>query len=553
MARRFPSSPYHQAADLVNQVIEKGASLKTLIYDRKGQLRCSLADYAIASSVVEHLAALHAILQHVDIAGKNQGLLMVLIYELLIGKHQSIKGGGALKRQIMAQEAALREAWARIQPTEAAACSETLPRYVRVNTLRATTQDVVDRLHQLEIEVYRDPHVDDLLVVDSSSSKHLLADQQLSSSIILQDKSSCFSALALVDGRTGYRHVLDACAAPGNKTTHLAALLLAHHDDEPAKVTALDRDNQRFRLLQQRIAELVPGDAPVTVQAKHQDFLATKPMDFADLDAILLDPSCSGSGILGRGGQQLDSQERLAALAGFQTTALRHALTFAVDRVVYSTCSVHEPENEGVVSDVLKQARDEWHLVAPACLESWPRRGRAVAGLSADEAKCLIRVEPGDETNGFFVAVLERKTVRSRPKQRRRSVVDLPVYAGQFRVAKSAQNASKKRKQAIEKDNDTTATKEGKTTEPSKERKKAKKKPKRSTTVEKEPTKKSTQTVNPSSAAKTSSKDGVERSKEQSSHKPPVNVQELPNKIRKKLAWKQRQRQEKLERMKRQI
>lgn len=56
--------------------------------------------------------------------------------------------------------------------------------------------------------------------------------------------------------------------------------------------------------------------------------------------------------------------ERLQALAGFQQKMLRHALRFpAVQRLVYSTCSVHQEENEAVIHDVLQQSKMEFRLV----------------------------------------------------------------------------------------------------------------------------------------------------------------------------------------------
>lgn len=53
-------------------------------------------------------------------------------------------------------------------------------------------------------------------------------------------------------------------------------------------------------------------------------------------------------------------EERLERLANFQEAALRHALRFpALQRLVYSTCSVHERENEAVVAAVLPEATEQ--------------------------------------------------------------------------------------------------------------------------------------------------------------------------------------------------
>ncbi|KAI2511060.1 Pfam Nol1 Nop2 Fmu [Fragilaria crotonensis] len=84
-------------------------------------------------------------------------------------------------------------------------------------------------------------------------------------------------------------------------------------------------------------------------------------------------------------------------------------MTFtSVDRIVYSTCSLHEQENELVVREAL-HGNPTWQLCAPYCLRQWKRRGHEVEGLTTEQSKCLIRADRGDETNGFFVAYFERR------------------------------------------------------------------------------------------------------------------------------------------------
>ena len=85
---------------------------------------------------------------------------------------------------------------------------------------------------------------------------------------------------------------------------------------------------------------------------------------------------------------------------------MKHALLLpSLQRLVYSTCSVHERENEAVVAAVLPEAqRLGFHLVNP--FPQWHRRG--IAG-SVEGAEKLVRVDPyEDETDGFFIAVFER-------------------------------------------------------------------------------------------------------------------------------------------------
>jgi 16S rRNA methyltransferase RsmB/F len=196
--------------------------------------------------------------------------------------------------------------------------------------------------------------------------------------------------------------------------------------------------------------------------------------DYSSVTSILLDPSCSGSGLYGRNtttdagsSNNLSASscddERLQKLSGFQITALRHSLTSFpnVHTVVYSTCSIHEEENECVVAAVLSpDVRKNWRLVAPPCLASWPRRGKNMdnssSSIDADgpalttaELECLIRTNHEDATNGFFVACFQRmdcpksQTVSKSPKKIQRIASEfwwkdpnqhcnISIYNGEF-------------------------------------------------------------------------------------------------------------------------
>jgi hypothetical protein len=87
----------------------------------------------------------------------------------------------------------------------------------------------------------------------------------------------------------------------------------------------------------------------------------------------------------------------------------------AMRRVVYSTCTVHERENEDVVRAVLADARLNgwWRQVDP--MPSWPRRGTESSG---EIGKLCLRTDPTlDRTSGFFVALFERDDSKMPPQQ----------------------------------------------------------------------------------------------------------------------------------------
>jgi hypothetical protein len=208
-----------------------------------------------------------------------------------------------------------------------------------------------------------------------------------------------------------------------------------------SKVWAFDKSADRAAMLQQRMQSLHVNHL---VTVTNQDFLSIDVLDpqFARVRNILLDPSCSGSGIVrnaidriverqqqntGASERNEDSFEALPArdrsrvlkLQAFQLLALQKALSFPqVQRVVYSTCSVHVEENEGVVGRLLHESpagiTQCWRLVPPKGFESWLRRGLTEPSilekyhLTAEQSQCMIRCKPEDGMNGFFVAMFER-------------------------------------------------------------------------------------------------------------------------------------------------
>ncbi|XP_065006351.1 25S rRNA (cytosine-C(5))-methyltransferase NSUN5-like isoform X3 [Musa acuminata AAA Group] len=269
-------------------------------------------------------------------------------------------------------------------------------------------------------QVSRDDTIPDVLVLPSGIDLH---DHPLvlNGSFFLQGKASSMVAIAL-SPKPGWK-VLDACAAPGNKTVHLAALMRGK-----GKIIACEFNAERVRILEKTIRR---SGAP-NVDIVNGDFLDINSSDpvFKEVRAILLDPSCSGSGISAerldyllpsyKKGDDADAcnSERVKKLAAFQRKALLHALSFpAVERVVYSTCSVHQTENEDVIKSVLPLATSlNFELATP--FPQWPHRGLPVF----EGAEHLLRTDPAEATEGFFIALFVKKCNSANNKLSRRTV-----------------------------------------------------------------------------------------------------------------------------------
>ncbi len=303
------------------------------------------------------------------------------------------------------------------------------PRWIRINTLKTTLEEqldstfagyertsiVYDVRQRGSKRIFIDGNIPNLVAVTASTDLPK-TDAYKSGEIIFQDKASCFPAY-LLDSLHEDGDIIDACAAPGNKTTHLAAILLAH-SPKPGecsqKIHAFEKDKGRAETLEKMVNQA--GSHTWIKLHPGQDFLKSDPeaSAFKNVGALLLDPSCSGSGIIGRDEmpglhlpilkdtsnkgikfqktgkkmpgttsktrkrkrndhhEELDvmvdddgkvttvnSEDelkiRLEALAKFQLELLLHAFKFpAARKITYSTCSIHAEENEMVVQKALE-------------------------------------------------------------------------------------------------------------------------------------------------------------------------------------------------------
>jgi 16S rRNA (cytosine967-C5)-methyltransferase len=208
--------------------------------------------------------------------------------------------------------------------------------------------------------------------------------------IYLQDEASQLVAHVL-GAREGER-LLDACAAPGSKTTHAAALA-----KDGARFVAGDLYEHRLRTVTETCARL--GVRSVQVVALN----AERALPFADgaFDRVLVDAPCTGTGTL-RHNPEIRwrlTPENIRELSEVQSRILREAARVLGPggRLVYSTCSVEREENEEVVDGFLNTHPDFRQLTA----EPAPPRLLLPSGAA--------RTWPHrDDVDGFFIAALEK-------------------------------------------------------------------------------------------------------------------------------------------------
>ncbi len=261
----------------------------------------------------------------------------------------------------------------------AASCNQAPSLDLRINPQRSNREQVLEALHKAGFSA--EPLVESQAIGlrgRGGDPRHLPGYDE--GTWCVQDRSAQRIA-PLLDPQPGMR-ILDACAAPGGKSTHLAELI-----GDQGELWAVDRSEARLRRLQ-RNADRLGLTCIQTLAADACRLAMERPHWQGHFDRVLLDAPCSGLGTLAR---HADARWRInpgaiADLVGLQQQLLEGLLPLVAPRgqLVYATCTVHPAENDDQITGLLSR-HPGWRLVRSQ--QWWP--GQV-------------------EGDGFFAAVLQR-------------------------------------------------------------------------------------------------------------------------------------------------
>lgn len=395
---------YLEAGAVLEKIIFKKVGIKNAVYGSKCSAKQKPSILGLVSKALANQTLLHKALTSIGAFETEEkmrrGLLLVMTTELLLGSGE-IRGGGHVKRFLVERLYALKEfsKSSGIKVVDTARTESDLPRYIRVNPSRwKSVGAAIAHIKASGVaEVKKDEHIPNLLVIDAKDTKSLvLLDSIKTGALIMQDKSTCVSAHALLadrpKGLSAPIHVVDACSAPGGKTIHILEMLRPGDS-----LTAVELNPKRAKILEERLAALGDMTKGVKVKVVTSDFLKLFQEDFeTPVTHINLDPSCSGSGMPG---PSTKGSERLKTLSAFQSKMLKHALHAfdTVKTVCYSTCSVMAVENQDVVNDNIMESR---FRIETKPLPAWWTE-------ACDDG--FIRTTPAEnKCRGFFLAKLVR-------------------------------------------------------------------------------------------------------------------------------------------------
>ncbi|WP_420632138.1 class I SAM-dependent methyltransferase [Candidatus Leptofilum sp.] len=219
----------------------------------------------------------------------------------------------------------------------------------------------------------------------------------------VQEEAALLPAL-LLDPQPGER-VLDMCAAPGNKTAQMGAMM-----QNRGTLLANDRSNGRMRAARHALNRI--GLVNVTTMVRDGGNL---PAEMGLFDKIMVDVPCSCEGTCRKDTAVLERSSVGASkkIARIQTALLRKAVQLCRPggRIVYATCTFAPEENELVVDVVLRDSGDTLHLCSSAIpgLTASPGLTEWQGQQLHPDLHLASRIWPQqNDTGGFFVAVLEK-------------------------------------------------------------------------------------------------------------------------------------------------
>lgn len=264
---------------------------------------------------------------------------------------------------------------------------------LRINTIKSNIEEIKKELEKEKIEYETIKWSKEALIIKNADEK-TIQEMEIykNGKIYLQSLSSMLPPIIL-EPKEG-TDILDMAAAPGGKTTQIAALT-----NNKAHITACEKNKIRAERLKYNVDK--QGATCVFIMPKDARFID----DFFSFDQILLDAPCSGSGTLDYNDANVEkyfTEQLIERSSKTQKTLLSKAIKLLKPghEMVYSTCSILDCENEDVVSSVIKHGNIEIVPINFEGMEKLPILPTKISGT--------LCVKPTELYEGFFVAKIKR-------------------------------------------------------------------------------------------------------------------------------------------------
>lgn len=248
---------------------------------------------------------------------------------------------------------------------------------IRINKLKITKKELLQKMQEQGIN-YKETDSEDFLILEKIKDIENL-ELFKKGFFTVQDISAGLTAQILNPQKGEY--VLDACSAPGGKTTYMAELM-----DNDGKIEAWDIHEHRTKLVEQNANRLGIN----IIKTKVKDASVYDASLNNKFDKILLDVPCLGIGVIKRKPdiKWQRKVEDIEEITRVQKLILQNCSKYLKKDsfLVYSTCSILSDENEGVIYDFLSENKD-FEIVKDS----------------------IFNIVPDEEKDGFFICKLRKK------------------------------------------------------------------------------------------------------------------------------------------------
>ena len=264
---------------------------------------------------------------------------------------------------------------------------------LRVNTLKAKVSYICSALSENNIEYEKVSWNNEALIIKNANEIDIKElEIYINGEIYLQSLSSMMPAIILEPKEN--EDILDMTAAPGGKTTQIAALTNNKANITACEMNAIRADRLKYNVEKQ-------GATSVTVLKEDSRRLN----DYFSFDKILLDAPCSGSGTILLNNERTYknfSENLVKKTIKSQKDLLKKAIKILKPghELVYSTCSILKQENENIIKEIIEKGQAEVMPINEEKLKDIPKLKSNIDGA--------LTVCPNEYYEGFFVAKLRK-------------------------------------------------------------------------------------------------------------------------------------------------
>lgn len=426
---------YYKCADILREMDKGKSNFKTIVYKYK-ESRCFQKIYAITSSILQKKPLIESIFDFLEEKNnkniENKNLMLVLIYEEFFNPNKK-KMGGKLQKIIKKEKKSISEKFKIVLKDKTKIFIKNRI-YFRIINASKNLQDpeiqkltnfsnkdkINKNLYHLPYEKYKQFNTEEFPLYKNNK-------------IVIQSKSSCLPVFILSQFLKNEKgQILESCSAPGNKTLQLYEYF------PDFEILSFELNKKRFGVLEKR-RDFFKENFERKNFAFNENFFEFGKISRVDKDlvkAVVIDPSCSGSGMIGNidnledlkkmeieedfdfekyVNKKYDSlekyqKEKICKLAETQEKFIQFSIKNFKNLkfIVYSTCSIYEKENENVVRNILNN-NPKIELVN-IFGEEWDLRGFNSNKKFPENMNFCIRENPlGKINDGFFVALFKVK------------------------------------------------------------------------------------------------------------------------------------------------